>query len=203
MSSEFAFPDIVPSTCGFNIVPDSDMEIGKVNGYESITENTGERWYVDLTFNILRRADAMAIRSHLMRLRGSVNKSLIKDTSYQKQGSWMNTIRVKGSNQYGMYLDADGMLASSTPIKANDRFKLNGRVHEVLDDVNSDANGNGRIYVANEIINIPADNTVLTHQVEALTVACRWLDPSEIKQFQGNKSYYRNIKLSFIEALSP
>ena len=70
MSSEFAFPDIVPSTCGFNIVPDTDMEIGKVTGYESITENTGERWYVDLTFNILRRADAMAIRSHLMRLRG-------------------------------------------------------------------------------------------------------------------------------------
>lgn len=199
--SVFAFPDIIPSRSGFNIVPATQIEISKVSGHEYVSDFAGERWHVELHFNVLTRVEAMAIRSHLLKLRGSRNKSLLRDFSYQPRGSWGGTIRVKGTDNYGMYTDCDGSTPLVTTVYEGDRFKLGNRVHEVVDDATADANGNLTLNVANEIIDVPADNTILKWQPEQLTIACRWTKPTEIKQFAGNKSYFKNIRLSFIESL--
>ncbi|MGB0734168.1 MAG: hypothetical protein ACPGPF_10390 [Pontibacterium sp.] len=200
--SIFTFPNLVPSQAGFNVVSNSGLEFNENNGIEYVNNRPGERFFIEMTFAILKKEDALTLKGHLQQLMGGQNYSLIKDLGFTQRGNWSGTPRVNGALEYGLTLSADGMGGNQTVARVGDRFKLGDRVHELVTDVTTNASGQATFTLANEIIDIPADDTLLLTDLNDLTFKCRWLNPEEIQQFNGNKSYFRNIKLTFIEALA-
>jgi hypothetical protein len=197
----YIFPNITPSLAGFNVITPTEMNINGINGVEHITENSGERWHVELQFNFLRRDEAKDLEGHLMSLRGSTNISLIKDLGFVQRGLWPGTIRVNGANEHGLEVAVDG-LATFTEIAAPcDRIKIGDRVHSLVSGLRTTSSTSANLQLANEIINIPADNTQIITDPDLLDIRCRWLRPDELRQFRGNKSFFRNIRLTFIESL--
>lgn len=200
--SSFVYPDIIPSVSGFNVMTPTELEINGINGVEHITENSGERWYIELKYSILARPEALEILAHLQRLQGSTNISLIKDLGFTNRGTWAGTPLVNGNDEHGLEVDADGFLQNSAIGRVCDRIKIGDRVHSLVEDFTTTSNTGGTLELANEIINIPADNTAIITDPSLLTIRARWLDPSQIRQFQGNKSYIRNVSLTFVESLA-
>lgn len=195
------YPNLSPSTCGVNLVSSSSLDTNAYSGVEYVSENAGEKWYVELFYNVLERSDAMLLRSFHHALRGSVNKCLIKDWTYA-HSVLAGSPLVNGSGEYGLELNADGLATSSNIASPGDRFKLGERLHEITDTVTSNATGQAVFPLANELIDIPNDNQALITDINLLTIKCRWTNPEQIKQFQGNKRYYRNIRLSYMESLA-
>lgn len=200
--STFLYPELIPSEAGFNILTPTEMQINSINGVEQITENSGERWYIEMKYNFLRRHEAMELQAHLLRLRGSTNISMIRDQGFVQRGTWGGTARVNGTNEYGLELNIDGIATNQVIAQPCDRFKLGNRVHQVVEPITTTSNTNAILQLANEIIDIPADNTTLITDPALLTIKSRWLRPEEMRQFSGNKSYFRNITLTFIESLA-
>lgn len=201
--ADYLFPNIIPSQAGFNIISPSELEISELSGVEYITNANYERWFVDLRFSVLKRSEAMQLRGHLMKLMGGRHRSLITDLGFVNTGPLNGTIRINGANEYGTQVSLDGMPANSTQANAGDRIKIGKRVHELTDTLTTNASGQAIAHLGNEVIDIPADNEVVEVDPANLSIACRWVDPTEMRQFSGNKSYYRNISLSFIEAFAP
>lgn len=200
--SSYLYPELIPSESGFNILTPTEMQLNSINGVEQITENSGERWYIEMKYNFLRRHEAMELQAHLLRLRGSTNISLIRDQGFTQRGSWAGTPRVNGVNEYGLELDIDGLATNQAIALPCDRFKLGNRVHQVVEAVTTTTNVAATLQLANEIIDIPANNTEIITNPALLTIKARWLRPEEMRQFSGNKSFFKNIRLTFIESLA-
>jgi len=198
----FTFPDLPISKCSYAIVFNASMGTSEVSGHEYITENAGERWVISYLFNVLTMAEGLALRSHLNQLRGPVNKTKLRDPVYQHQGNWSGSPVVDGAGQYGLYVDVRGFTPSTAVAKACDRFMLGTKLHELTDDVTSDASGRARLYVANELADLTTDGQAIVTDPAALRSTCRWTDPKQIQQLSGNRRLYRNVKLDFIEALT-
>jgi hypothetical protein len=75
-------------------------------------------------------------------------------------------------------------------------------VHQVVEAVTTTTNVAATLQLANEIIDIPANNTEIITNPALLTIKARWLRPEEMRQFSGNKSFFKNIRLTFIESLA-
>lgn len=195
------FPDLVPSVSGFNVVFNTRMAISGLNAVEQIIDNPGERWEVSLVYRILRRPEAMLLRSHLHELRGHVNKSVMRDLGHDNAGALPGTPVVDGANQYGNVLNIKNVAISQIVAMPGHRFKLGNRVHEITRMATSNSSGRATLYLANEILNLTTDNASLETSSSNLTFSTRWSDPKQINQLQGNKSTFRNVRLNFIEAL--
>lgn len=198
----FIFPNLVPSVSGFNINYNSKIDVNPNSGIESIVENPGERWVISLRYAVLRRGQAMELRGHLNDLRGHVNKTLITDLGYQDTNPLPGTPRVDGAGQYGLIINVKGLLANQQVGQPGQRFKLGNRVHEITQNAVSDSTGRATLYLANEIIDTTADNQTIETTPSLLSITCRWSDPRQINQLQGNRSYFRNVRLTFMEALA-
>ncbi len=197
------FPSLLMSRCLFVVMPNTEMEISPVSGYEHITENPGERWKIQYHFKVLFADEAKLLRQHLAKLRGSVNKSRLYDTLFTAQGgSWGGTPVINGAGQYGMYVDARGFLPNQIVAEALDRCLIGSQLMEISDDVSSDSNGYARLYFTNELRQLTTDGMSIVSDVNALRCEGRWRDPSQIQQLSGNRRLYRNITLDFVEAFA-
>ncbi|WP_416305218.1 hypothetical protein [Neptunicella sp. SCSIO 80796] len=197
----FTFPDLPISRCSYVIVFNTSMGTSEVSGHEYITENAGERWVVSYLFNVLTMQEGLALRGHLNKLRGPVNKTKLRDPVYQHQGNWSGSPVVDGTGQYGLYVDVRGFTPNTLVAYATDRFMLGTKLHELTDDVISDATGRARLYVANEIADLTSDGQIIITEPSLLLTTSRWTDPKQIQQLSGNRRLYRNVKLDFIESL--
>lgn len=205
MAQVYDFPQFgdsfFPSRCSFSIMPNTRMEVSQVNNYQRISQNAGEHWRIQYQFNVLERQDGINIRSLLHKLRGQVNKVRLIDTTYRHQLGFIGAPRVLGSNQTGTLLRVQSQAVNQTIALVGDRFKLGDVVHEIVENANTNSNGECDLMLANEIRFSPSDNQPLVTNVESLSVAARWTNPRQIEQFAGTHRLYRNITLDFMEAL--
>jgi hypothetical protein len=197
-----AFGDLFsPSRGGFNIVHNTTMEVSKVNRSQSIGINPGESWVVSWYFSVIENAKAHDVRAVLNKLRGHQHKIKLIDNKYSHKIGWLGNPTVDGAGQYGLLLDISTSVNNTLIAKATDRFHLNGQLFEIVDDAVTDSSGNCTLVLANEIRNIPVDNAPLITALPNMYCLCRWADPNQIKQFEGDRRLYRGISFDFIEAL--
>lgn len=202
----FDFPafgaDFWPSSSDMVLVSNSKMDVSAVNNSQSISEFAGEYWQLTYHFGVLYPEHARLIKGHLMQLRGHINATRALDTSYSHLGNWDNyTLTVNGANQYGLALDIKGGPANQTIAYATDRFYTGSQVHELVEDAVTDAIGNCTLQLANEIREPATDDQPIVTDITGLLPTFRWADPNEIKQFKGRKRLYRDVTLTFMEAV--
>jgi hypothetical protein len=197
-----AFGDLFsPSRGGFNIVHNTTMDVSSVNGSQSIGVNPGESWAVSWYFSVLENAKAHEVRAVLNKLRGHQHKIRLIDNKYSHKIGWLGTPAVDGAGQYGLVLNIKNATPSTLIAKATDRFRLNNQLFEITDDAVTDGAGKCTLQLANEIRQPTTDSAALITTLSAMYCICRWANPEQIKQFEGNQRLYRAISLDFVEAL--
>lgn len=138
---------------------------------QQVYRHQGQGWEADISLSNMKREDAEAWVSFLLRLRGQYGTFLLGDPNgVTPRGSASTTAGapvVKGASQTGDYLNIDGLPTSVTGyLKAGDYVQLGSgstaTLHKVLEDVNSDASGNATLNLFPAIRTAPADNAPIT-----------------------------------------
>jgi hypothetical protein len=191
---------VLPSHCLFQ--PVAGTKLSRTNeGYEFLTQDNAARWRIVYSYDILPRSEGQQILNVLKKLHGHKNHIRLKDYDYD-HSTWPGSQTVRGNDNEGLLLDIQSDQLSQTLAGAGARFVLGNRLHEVLDDVITDAAGHATLTLANELLQLPNANQVLLTNPSQLLATCRWSNPREIEQFTGSNRYYRNIKLTFEEAFN-
>ncbi|GLX86378.1 hypothetical protein tloyanaT_26310 [Thalassotalea loyana] len=192
-------PDIIPSKCGFNIRPASQVNINPYNQVEQVWDEPGDRWVATLEWRVIKHDEGRQIRAALNALRGSVNLLRVKDFAHKNSGTWSGSPRVNGNNQYGTTLYIRGMTANHTFGRLGDRFQLGERIHELTEDATADGTGKCWLKFTPEIINPKADGDILS----LTNIAGLFFieDPSDIPTFSGSARVFRNVSIRLKEAL--
>lgn len=190
-----------PSRCAFNVLANTKMTSSAVNNTQIITENPGELWQVRYFFRVIFKDDAFDLDGVLTQLRGHVNKIRLKDTTYAHRGTWSGSPLVDGDNQYGLALNVKNLAPNQTVAYVRDRFRIGDQLFKLAANAQTDAQGKCTLILGNEIRQPVNNNTALITDVDALYALCRWADPKQIMQLEGNRRLYQNITLDFVEAL--
>ncbi|OFC71820.1 hypothetical protein [Alteromonas confluentis] len=200
----YDFPDAVPTGTGLFVLRfNSQLDTNDYSGHEFVVDNAGERWMVRRHWPVLFAEERDELYKLLARLRGPVNKVRMKDPKFTAQkGTWAGSPVVDGGGQYGLYVDVRNFGPSQMVAAALDRFMIGGQLLEVRDDVTSNASGKARIYLNNELRNIPANGTTLISDVNGLSSTCRWTNPKQVEALAGNKRIYRDVTLDFMESFT-
>jgi len=171
------------------------------NQVEEIWQGSGEKWLVSLYYRVLKREDGIALRAHIHRLQGQVNRTQIRDFSHINRGSFAGTPLVNSAGQYGLVLNVKGFTANTAVAFAGDRFQVADRLHELTADVISDVLGNATLPLWPEIINSPAINEPLI----TLNPRSKFMvkDPMQMPDFARSARFFKDIRLDFIETLRP
>jgi hypothetical protein len=197
-----AFADLfTPSRCGFNVLPNTEMDISRVNNSQTISVNPGENWVISYYFKVIERDQAHALRAMLNKLRGHQHKVRLLDPTYAHKLGWLGAPVVDGAGQYGLALNIRNATPNAMIAKATERLRLGEYLHELVDDAVTDGLGRCTLNLSNEVRDLTTDGTPLITDVNALSHVCRWADPRQIKQFAGNKRLYKGISLDFIGAM--
>lgn len=179
------------------------MNKSSFNGFEHIIEYPGERWVVQYKFSVLTFDECKLLKAHLGKLRGSINKSRLYDTTFNQQGGlWAGVPRVNGAGQYGTLLEADGFNPNLLVAAATDRCLIGEQLLEISQDCYADQFGRTTLHFTNELREPTADNSIIQFDVAALKTIGRWTKPEQIQQLSGNRRLYRNITLDFEEAFT-
>ena len=199
----FDFPDIPISKCLFVPAFTTDMQMSDVSGHEHITENPGERWVIQYHFKVLTLDEGKLLKQHLGKLRGSVNKSRLRDSLFTAQGGyWGGSPVIDGAGQYGLYADVRGFTPNQVVADAMDRCVIGTQLMEISDQATADGTGRTRLYFTNELRELTTDGMAVISDVSSLRTIGRWTNPSQIQQLSGNRRLYRNITLDFVEAFA-
>ena len=131
----------------------------------------GELWEADITLSSMKREDAEAWLSFLLRLRGQYGSFLLGDpngaTPRGSASTNAGTPLVKGANQTGDNLVIDGLPASTNGyLKAGDYIQLGfgstSRLHKVLEDVDTNSSGEATLNLFPSVRTAPTDNSAVT-----------------------------------------
>lgn len=199
----FDFPALPVSRCLFVPQFNTKMNKSSFNGFEHIIEYPGERWVVQYKFSVLTFDECKLLKAHLGKLRGSINKSRLYDTTFNQQGGlWAGVPRVNGAGQYGTLLEADGFNPNLLVAAATDRCLIGEQLLEISQDCYADQFGRTTLHFTNELREPTADNSIIQFDVAALKTIGRWTKPEQIQQLSGNRRLYRNITLDFEEAFT-
>ena len=140
-------------------------------GSQQVYRHQNQSWEADLSLPPMKRVDAEAWASFLLRLRGQFGTFLLGDPNCSTpQGSASatpGTPLVNGASQTGDELNIDGLPASATGyLKAGDYIQLGSgataTLHKVLEDVNSDGSGEATLNLFPRVRTAPADNASVT-----------------------------------------
>ena len=135
---------------------------------QQVYKFTGQFWEAEISLPPMKRADAEYWISFLLKLNGSYGTFLLGDPNgATARGVATGTPLVNGASQTGSELITDGWTTSTTGIlKAGDYIQLgsgsSAKLHKVLDDVNSDSNGNATLTLWPDLRSAPADNAAIT-----------------------------------------
>lgn len=191
-----------PSRSMFVFTPNTEMSVSSVNNSQSIIENAGTILVVRYNFKIIERDDGLDLRGTLNALRGHSKATQLVDPKFKAQrGSWSGTPVVDGNGIYGMSLPVRGLAANQLIGKRCDRFRLFEQLYELVADATTDATGRCVLKLVNEIRQPVNDGDALITDPTGLYGVCRWSNPSQIEQLEGNYRLYRNVSLDFMEYL--
>lgn len=134
---------------------------------EQVVRFSGELWEIEVGLPRMFREDAEYFNAFLLKLRGKYGTFLIGNpNAYNPRGSWVGTPVVDGGGQSGDTLNIRGLTPSQTNIaRAGDYIQLgtgsNTRLHQVLNDTNSDGAGKASLLIAPNLRSSPSDGASL------------------------------------------
>lgn len=137
------------------------------SGAQQVYRYTGQFWEAEISLPPMKRADAEYWISFLLKLNGPFGTFLLGDPNGgTARGVATGTPLVKGGSQTGGELETDGWTPNTTGIlKAGDYIQLGttstARLYKVLDDVNSDANGEATLQLWPDLRSAPLDNATI------------------------------------------
>ena len=130
-------------------------------------KHQGEQWVMEFSLPQLTRAEAMEWIAFRNKLRGSYGTFLMGDPSGRlPRGATGGSPLVAGAGQVGYELDIDGCTADVTGwLLKGDYFQLGtgltARLHQLVDDADTDGSGATTLHFVPAIITAPADNAAL------------------------------------------
>jgi len=121
----------------------------------------GKRWLAEATFPPIAGRDAAEPwNAFFLALNGQEGTFLLGDlpVGESPRGAATGEPRVKGAGQQGQILLTDGWNSNVTGIlKSGDYFSINQRLYKMLQDANSDANGNATLQFWPNLRTSPSD----------------------------------------------
>lgn len=165
--------------------------------------SAGQMWAADVTLPPMKRADAAAWIAWLISLRGQFGTFLMGDhAAATAQGTPTGTPLVNGSSQTGATLNIDGCTTSVTNwLKSGDYIQLGSgstaTLHQVLEDVDSDASGEATLTLWPHIRTAPLDNAI----VVVSSPVGRWRLASNETNWSVNEASIYGISFTAMEAV--
>jgi hypothetical protein len=144
------------------------MSASPFTGQQQVYKHPGQWWEAELTFPPMKRADAEEVAAFLLKLNGRFGTFLMGDpVNTHPRGIGSGVPVVDGAGQTGNQLNTKGWTPGITGIlKAGDWVQLGTgqttRLHKVLDDVDSDSNGEATLTLFPDLRSSPLDNAILT-----------------------------------------
>ena len=142
--------------------------VSPFTGQQQVYRHQGQWWEMEVTMPAMKRDEAEQVASFLLKMNGRYGTFLLGDkANTAPRGVGTGTPLVYGADQTGDQLITDGWTASTTGIlKAGDWIQIGlgsaSRLHKVLDDVNSDADGIATLNIFPNLRYSPADNLGIT-----------------------------------------
>ncbi len=144
------------------------MSMSPFTAKQQVYKYTGQFWEAEVTLPPMKRADAEYWISFLLKLNGPYGTFLLGDPNGQTaRGAATGSPKVNGAGQTGTDLITDGWTSSVTGIlKAGDYIQLgsasSSQLYKVLDDVNSNIDGQAVLTLWPDLRSAPADDAVIT-----------------------------------------
>lgn len=138
---------------------------------QQVYRHQGQGWEADISIPPMKREDAEAWVSFLLRLRGQYGTFLLGDpngaTPRGSASTTTGTPVVNGASQTGDELNIDGLPVSvSGYLLAGDYIQLGSgstaTLHKVLEDVDSNASGEATLNLFPAVRTAPSDNAAVT-----------------------------------------
>jgi hypothetical protein len=134
---------------------------------QQVVQHPGQRWSASITIPPVRRDLAEPWNAFLLALDGPVGTFLLGDPNAKApQGVGTGSPRVNGGSQTGSSLVIDGATPSTTDwLKAGDYIQIgtgtNSRLYKVLEDADSDVDGNVTLSIWPKLRSSPSDNAII------------------------------------------
>lgn len=167
-----AYPLALPTTTGIAKIRISANNLVGVSqspftAKQQVYKYTGQFWEAEISLPPMKRADAEYWISFLLKLNGAYGTFLLGDPNgATARGVATGTPLVNGASQTGNELATDGWTPDTTGIlKAGDYIQIGSgaaaKLHKVLDDVNSDADGEATLVLWPDLRSAPSDNAAI------------------------------------------
>ena len=196
-----AFPSISPNGVEWQLISNTQSFTSPLDKTVQTLELPGARWMATLSFNNLTDADARILLAFLAALRGQSGRFTMHDHSHPTpSGIATGTPLVAGASQTGGTLVTDGWTPSQTGIlKAGDYLGVNGELHMVIADADSDVSGNATFSIEPPLRASPADNAAIT--VNSPTATFRLMDDGQAR-WKATPGYINSMTISCIESFT-
>lgn len=159
------FPAVGVTDSSFRLKRVVSESTSVFTGASQFYKHQGEWWEGEVTFRVMRRADAALVQSFLAKLRGKYGTFLYGDPDALALGKLGvgGTITVNGAGQTGNTLTVDGMTTSTNGIlKAGDYFQIgtgsSARLYMATENLDSNGSGQGTLTFEPKLKESPADN---------------------------------------------
>lgn len=124
----------------------------RTNGFsfkQEVQVFSGERWAMSVSFKPLKPACAAKLESFILKLRGQAGVFRFGDPYHsQPQGRAIGNPVVSGATAGSQTIETSGWLANvRNQLNEGDYIQLGERLYRVLDEVDSDINGNATLTV--------------------------------------------------------
>ncbi len=164
---------------------------------------SGQMWAADVSLPPMKRSDAAVWVSWLVSLRGQYGTFLMGDPlCATAQGEAGGTPIASGSNPAGETLYIGGTTVSQTDwLKAGDYIQIgtgaNARLHQVLEDVDTDASGNATLSLWPHTRSAVAPGTAIV----VSSPVGRWRLDGNQSEWSINEAAIYGISFSAVEAI--
>jgi len=169
------YPLAFPTTGVSNVRLMATNVVGRTlspfNLKQQVVKHQGQRWEADITLPPQKRADAEIWITFFMKLEGPYGTFLMGDpngaTPRGSASTTPGTPAINGASQTGSELNIDGLPASATGyLKAGDYIQIgtgaDTQLYKVLDDVDSDADGEATLTIWPYLRSSPTDGASVT-----------------------------------------
>jgi hypothetical protein len=163
----------------------------------------GQKWALDMELFLPKRATAEPWLAFILSLNGREGTFYAGDTvATSIRGNASGTVRVKGGSQTGDQLTVDGLPTSTNNVfLQGDYIQLGSgtdtRLYKILEDANTDINGETTLTIWPDLRSSPNDNDIVTYSD---TVGVFRLD-SNIMPWQWRAPQRAPLQISASEAL--
>lgn len=199
------FPAVGITNSSFRLVRVVSESTSVFTGASQFYQHQGEWWEGEVTFRVMRRADAALVQAFLAKLRGKYGTFLYSDPDALALGKLGvgGTITVNGAAQTGNSLIVDGMTTSTNGIlKQGDYFQIgtgsSARLYMATENLDSNGSGQGTLTFEPKLKESPADNASI------ITTAPKGVFrlSENISEWRAGATNLYEITISFKEAVN-